>query len=140
MDSSNAASSLLVLLEEAQLEHGCVPRRYMAELAQSFGIPLSEVYGVASFYSFITTAPLGRNVIRVCKSLPCYLKHSTMIVEAIAETLGISPGQTTQDGSFSLELVNCIGACDAAPAMLINGDVHGSLTPDRIAAILQQYK
>ena len=140
MVSRNADSSLLVLLGNAQLRYGCVPHVYIAELAQSFDVPVSEVYGVASFYSFLTTKPLGRNVIRVCKSLPCYLENSTMIIESLAETLGIKPGGTTDNGKFSLELTNCIGACDVAPAMLINSDVHGNLTPDKIADILRQYK
>ena len=140
MVSCNTAGSLLVLLEEAQLRYGCVSCEYIAELAQSFDMPVSEVYGVASFYSFLTIKPLGRNVIRVCKSIPCYLENSTMIIESLAKILGIKPGGTTEDGKFSLELTNCIGACDVAPAMLINSDVHGSLTPDKIADILRQYK
>jgi NADH:ubiquinone oxidoreductase subunit E len=132
--------NMLVLLKEAQQKYGCIPAEHMTELAQSLDVPLSDVYGVATFYSFLATKPLGRNVIRVCKSLPCYMKDSLMIIESIAGALGIRPGETTADGRFSLELTNCIGACDVAPAMLINSDVHGNLTPDKIAEVLQQYK
>ena len=132
--------NLLALLKEAQQRHGCVPEEYMSELSQTLDIPLSDVYGVATFYSLLATRPLGRNVIRVCKSLPCYLKNSQMIIESIREALGIKPGETTADGRFSLELTNCIGACDVAPAMLVNSDVHGDLTPERIAGVLEQYK
>jgi NADH-quinone oxidoreductase subunit E len=101
---------------------------------------VNEVYGVASFYSFLSTKPLGRNVIRVCKSLPCYLKNSEMIIGAVAKELGIAPGETTVDRRFSFELTNCIGQCDKAPAMLIDGDVYGDLTPEKIAGILKGYK
>jgi len=132
-------ASLLVLLKEAQSKFGCVPEEFIAEVAQSLNISQSEVYGVATFYSFLSTKPLGRNVIRVCKSLPCYLKNSLMIIESVEKELGIKPGKTTPDSKFSFELTNCIGACDKAPAMLINSDVHGNLTPEKISQILKSY-
>ena len=131
---------LLVRVEEAQREAGCVSEGFILETAQSVGVPVSEVYGVTTFYSFLSVKPLGRNVIRVCKSVPCYLKHAEMIIENVQKVLGILPGETTVDGRFSLELTNCIGACDQAPAMLINDEVHGHLTADRIAEILRSYK
>ena len=134
---SKDKENLLLLLEEAQSKFGCVPEEFIAEVAQSLNISQSEVYGVATFYSFLSTKPLGRNVIRVCKSLPCYLKNSLMIIESVEKELGIKPGKTTPDSKFSFELTNCIGACDKAPAMLINSDVHGNLTPEKISQILK---
>ncbi len=131
--------NLLVLLKKAQSEFGCVPEEFIAEVAQSLSTSISEVYGVATFYSFLSRKPLGRNVIRICKSLPCFLKNSQMIIESAADELGIKPGETTPDGKFSFELTNCIGACDKAPAMLINNDVHGDLTPRKISQILKSY-
>ena len=132
--------NLLVLLKKAQRQYKYVPEECIAELAQSLNIPVSEVYGVATFYSFLSTRPLGRNIIRICQSLPCYLENSGMIIKSIVEELGIKPGETTPDGRFSFELTNCIGACDKAPAMLINDDVHGELTPGKISAILKSYQ
>jgi len=136
---SKEHDSLLVLLKKVQSELGYIPAELITDTAQSFNIPVSEVYGVATFYSFLSTKPLGRNVIRICKSLPCYIKDSRIIVESIADRLGIKPGETTADGRFSFELTNCIGACDKAPAMLINSDVHGNLTPGKISQILKKY-
>jgi len=127
------------MLEEAQDKAGCVSEASIAEVAESLDVSQSEVYGVATFYSFLSVKPLGRNVIRVCKSLPCYLKDSPMIIESIAAELSIKPGETTPDMKFSFELTNCIGACDKAPAMLINSDVHGDLTPEKISQILKTY-
>jgi NADH-quinone oxidoreductase E subunit len=132
--------NLLELLKEAQGKFGYLPENIIVELAQSLEIPTSEVYGVATFYSFLATRPQGRNVIRVCKSLPCFLKNSRMIIESVEEELGIGPGGTTPDGSFSLQLTNCIGRCDGAPAMMINNDVHGGLNPEKVALILQAYE
>ena len=131
---------LLVLLEEAQSKSGYLSEDIIAGLAESVAMSLSDVYGVATFYSFLSTKPLGRNVVRICQSLPCYLKDSRMIIESVADELGIKPGETTPDGKFSFALTNCIGACDEAPAMLINNDMHGNLTPEKIVKILKSYQ
>ncbi len=132
--------NLLVMLERAQSEFGYVPEEFIVEAAHSLNVSISEVYGVATFYSFLSTKPLGKNVIRICKSLPCYLKNSQMIIKSVEDEIGIKPGETTPDGKFSFELTNCIGACDEAPAMLINNDVHVNLTPGKISQILKSYK
>jgi NADH:ubiquinone oxidoreductase subunit E len=131
---------LLVLLEAAQDRSAHVSRQTITELAESTGLSIGEVYGVVSFYSFLSTKPKGRNVIRICKSLPCLLKNAQVIIDSIRKELGIKPGETTADGKFSFELTNCIGACDKAPAMMVNSDVHGDLTPKKIAKILKAYK
>ncbi|MFC2059901.1 NADH-quinone oxidoreductase subunit NuoE [Chloroflexota bacterium] len=134
------SDSLLVLLKKAQSKFGYVPQEYIVEVARSLNISVGEVYGLATFYSFLSTKPLGRNVIRICKSLPCFLEDSQTIIESVEKEIGIKPGETSGDGRFSLQLTNCIGACDKAPAMMINDDVHGSLTPQKIAQILETYK
>lgn len=131
---------LIVRLQEAQQKFGYLTEELMSELAESMDIPLSEVYGVATFYSFLTTKPQGKYIIRICKSVPCYLKNSEAVTIFIKQELGIKPGETTPDGRFSLQLVNCIGACDKAPAMLVNDDVHGDLTPEKIKEVLKSYK
>jgi NADH:ubiquinone oxidoreductase subunit E len=111
----------------------------MVEMANSLALSWSEVYGVATFYAFLSVVPEGQNVIRICKSLPCYMRDGRMIIETVRKELGIGLGKSTRDGKFSFELTNCIGACDRAPAMLINDDVHGNLTPERISGILRSY-
>jgi NADH:ubiquinone oxidoreductase subunit E/Pyruvate/2-oxoacid:ferredoxin oxidoreductase delta subunit len=131
---------LLNLLEERQRTDGSLSEASLSGIAGDLNLPFSEVYGVASFYAFLSTKPQGKNVIRICKSLPCYLKNAPMIMESVSQNIGIKPGQTTADGRFSFELTNCIGACDEAPAMLINDKVHGSLTPGKIADILKSYR
>jgi NADH-quinone oxidoreductase subunit E len=137
---NEAPQNLLIALKEAQSKHGYLPHDLMREIAESLDVPINDVYGVASFYSFLVTRPAGRNVIRICKSLPCYLKDSQIIIETVAREIGIGPGETTPDGRFSFELSNCIGLCDRAPAMLINNDAHVDLTPKKIKQILQKYK
>jgi NADH-quinone oxidoreductase subunit E len=131
---------LLVRLEAAQNKSDYLSPELIAELAESLGLSISEVYGVASFYSFLSVKPQGRNVIRICKSLPCLLKNSQTIIKSVQRAIGIKPGETTPDGRFSFELTNFIGACDGAPAMMVNNDVHLNLTPRKIAKILKAYK
>ncbi len=127
---------VLVQLETEQERSGYISEPFMEQLAQAAGLSLSEVYGVATFYHFLATKPQGRYVIRVCKSLPCHLKSSQFIIEAVKVKLNIAPGETTPDGKFSLQVTNCIGACDQAPAMLLNHDMHGNLTPEKIGRLL----
>jgi NADH:ubiquinone oxidoreductase subunit E len=131
---------LLLSLKRAQAERSHLSREVMTEISQRLDIPLGEVFGVASFYSFLCTRPRGRNTIMICRSVPCYLKSSEMIVETVRKELGIGLGETTSDGRFSFESTNCIGACDVAPAMLVNADVHGELTPREIARVLKSYR
>lgn len=138
--AAQARAVLLAKLKEAQLEQGHVSKEFMAATARSMQIPISEVYGVATFYSFLSTRPLGKYVIRICKSIPCYLKNAEMIIDSVSDVIGIRPGQRTPDGKFSFLMTNCIGACDMAPAMLLNDEVHGHLTPEKISEILRECK
>jgi NADH-quinone oxidoreductase subunit E len=131
--------NLLVLLKKAQEDFGYVTEEAIADIARSLDVSISDVYGVTTFYSFLSKKPLGKYVIRICQSLPCYLKDSPMIIKCIEDELGIKPGETTPDGKFSLQLTNCIGACDRAPAMLINDEVYGDLTPERISQIFKEF-
>ena len=131
---------LVVLLAKAQSKFGYLTGELLIEIAKSLDLSVSDVYGVTTFYSFLSTRPLGRNVIRVCKSLPCFLKNYQTIIESVAREIGIKPGETTPDGKFSLQFTNCIGACDKAPAMMINHYVYTDLTPSKISQILRSYK
>jgi NADH:ubiquinone oxidoreductase subunit E len=129
---------LLALLRNEQKKAGFISEQFIKQVAQEKDLSIGDVYGVATFYHFLSTSPSGRNIIRVCKSIPCYLKSSQLIIETIQAELGIAPGETTSDGLFSLQLTNCIGACDQAPAMLLNYELHGKLTPAKIAQILKE--
>ena len=132
--------NVLVLLEEAQSKFGCVPEEYITEVAQSLNISKSEVYGVATFYSFLSSKPLGRNVIRICKSLPCYLKNSQMIIKSMEDAIGIKPGETDPDAKFSLETGNCLGCCNLGPEIIVDGKHHGRLTPSKVKDVLKNYE
>lgn len=136
---SKGRKSLLGMIKGEQETSGFVSEAAICGMAESLSLPVSDVYGVATFYSFVSTSALGKHVIRICKSVPCHLQDAEMIIKAIEETLSISPGETTSDGRFTFELTNCIGACDQAPAMLVDDEVYGHLTPEKISEILRSY-
>jgi NADH-quinone oxidoreductase subunit E len=131
--------ALLAMIKEEQATSGYLSKDAMARLSGALGVTLGDVYGVTTFYSFLSTWPLGRHVIRICKSVPCCMKDAERLIEWFGKELGIGPGETTPDGRFTLTLTNCIGACDQAPAMLIGDEMYGQLTPDRISAILKSF-
>jgi NADH-quinone oxidoreductase subunit E len=132
-------NELLNRIKEEQAKNGSVSEEAMMEIAQALQLPIGDVYGVTTFYSFLSTQPLGRHVVRICKSVPCLLQDGETMAEVIEKELGIGPGETTADGRFTFELTNCIGACDQAPAMLVDDEVYGDLTPDKIRGILQSF-
>jgi NADH:ubiquinone oxidoreductase subunit E len=101
---------LLQLLQAEHERNGYISEVFIEQTAKALGLSTSDVYGVATFYHLLSIKPLGRNVIRVCKCIPCYLKSSQLVVETIHKELGILPGETTSDGKYSLQLTNCIGA------------------------------
>jgi NADH:ubiquinone oxidoreductase subunit E len=131
------AGRLLESLKQVQQDQGWLPRQAMEDLAREMDLSLGQVYGVATFYSFLSPAPLGRHVIRVCHSLPCLLGEADLVLQTLEEKWSLLPGDTTDDGRFSLALTSCIGACDQAPAMLVDNQVYGNLTPNRIDEILR---
>lgn len=132
--------SLVAILKEVQDERLYLSEDVMMDIASGLGISPGKVYEVATFYSFLSTEPLGENTIRICQSTPCFLKNCETIVRAVEKELGISVGESTDDGKFSLQLANCIGACDVAPAMMINKKTYGKLTIDKVARILSEHK
>lgn len=127
------------ILQAAQEQFGYLPRVVLERIACRMKIPVSRLFGLATFYAQFKLQPRGRNIIRVCKGTACHIQGGQKIGERIQEILGIEVGQTTPDLCFTLEEVACIGACALAPVMMINDEPHGRLTPDRIKGILEQY-
>jgi len=131
--------SLLPILHEVMDQLYYVSEESMINIAKELNISAADVYGTASFYSFIDTNVQGKHVIRVCRTIICDMKRKEDIVDAITELLGIKPGETTHDGKFSLHYTNCIGACHQGPAMLINDEPYTELTPEKVKNILVSY-
>ena len=128
------------VLQAAQEIFGYLPEEVQIMIAEGLDIPLSEVYGVVSFYAQFALNPKGTYQISVCLGTACYVKGAGDILQGVEKKLGITSGGITPDGKFSLDACRCIGACGLAPVMMINDDVYGRLTPDQVAGILDSYQ
>lgn len=131
--------ALVPLLHEAQEIFGYLPEEVQRRVADGLGLPLSEVYGVATFYSLFSLKPRGKHKIGICLGTACYVRGAGAILAELEKELAIKVNDTTADGKFTLEITRCIGACGLAPVMTVDEDVFGRLTPDRIKEILARY-
>lgn len=133
-------SNLIALLQDVQEVYGYLPEGALQEVADFIGMPLSRVYGVATFYNQFRLTPLGENVIRVCRGTACHVNNSANILFALETALNIKAGQTTRDKKFTLETVACIGACSIAPVITVNDDYHGRISVKDVPNIIKKYK
>ncbi|MDP6419494.1 MAG: NADH-quinone oxidoreductase subunit NuoE [Candidatus Krumholzibacteria bacterium] len=134
----NPDSALLPALHLLQGEEGWISPETMEEIAKLFGMSPARVEGVVTFYSMYFTRPMGKHVIQLCRTLSCDLMGAFSIREAIAGKIGIAPGETSEDGRFSLVEVECLGACGTAPAMMIGDDLYENLDADKVNEILDR--
>jgi len=131
---------LIMVLHKAQEIFGFLPREVQEFIAGKMGVSLAKVYGVVTFYSFFTMTPKEKYPISICLGTACYVRGADLIVEEFSKKLGIQPGQTTEDGKFSLDTLRCVGACGLAPVVIVSGKVYGRVTPDMVDGILANYK
>ena len=132
--------ALMPVMQRAQNIFGCVSLDVQKLIAEKLGVTLSEVYGVATFYSQFKLKPAGKYTISVCLGTACYVKRSQKVLDRLSEELNIPVGDTTDDGLFTLQATRCLGACGLAPVMTVNDEVYGGLTPDDIPGILEKYR
>ena len=135
----NTPGCLMQILQEAQNTYGYLPIEVQETIAEQLDIPLTEVYGVATFYSQFTLKPRGKYTIGICLGTACYIKGSQQIIDKITSELGIGVGETTEDGKFTIEATRCVGACGLAPVMMVNDDVYGRLVVKDVKDILAKY-
>ena len=130
----------LAIMQDIQREFNYISRDALELISGYLAIPLSKLYGMATFYRALSLEPKGKHIIKICDGTACHIRSSQAILAEIEKLLEISPGEMTKDGLFSLETVNCVGACALAPVMVIDGDYHGKMSPKDIAGIVEQYK
>ena len=128
--------SLITVLQKAQDIYGYLPRDVIYHVADKLGTTPAEVMGVATFYTQFRLKPVGKYLIMLCQGTACHVNGSERIESAVCKRLGISDGDTTEDGMFSLKNVACLGCCSLSPVMMINGETYGSLTPEKAVAII----
>jgi len=131
---------LIPALQKAQEQDGYISGETIREIHREFGIPLSNIYGVATFYSQFRLHPVGKHIIRVCHGTACHVSGANAITKGLEDELKIGNGETTADRQFTLETVSCLGCCSLAPVIMINNITHGNLKPGDLRKILRQYR
>ena len=139
-DFNNDKENLIMIIQAIQRRYNYLPEPALKYLATSIGVPLSQIYGVATFYSTFSLKPRGRNIISICLGTACHVRGGERVRERIEESLAIKDGETTADMRFTLEAVRCIGCCSLGPVVKINEDMHGNLSSDQVPEIIDQYE
>ena len=136
----NEPGCLMPVMQRAQDIFGYLPEDVQNIIAKGLDIPVSDVYGVATFYAQFNLEPKGKYIISVCLGTACYVKGAQLVLDELEKVLGVPAGSTTPDGLFTLNATRCLGACGLAPVIMVNDDVYGRLTPDQIPAIIEKYR
>ena len=131
---------LMPVMQKAQELFGYLPVEVQEYIAKALDIPMTDIYGVATFYSQFTLKPKGKNTVGVCMGTACYVKGSQAILDALSKELNLKPGDTSDDFNFTFEATRCLGACGLAPVIMINDDVYGRLVSSDIKGIVNKYR
>lgn len=133
-------SWLVSILQDVQAEFHYLPEDALVAVSHGLEIPLTRVYSVATFFKAFSLTPRGRHLINVCLGTACHVRGAVRILEKIERDLGLKPGETTKDMQFSLESVNCVGACALGPIVIVDGEYHGQMSTDKVNGLLAEYE
>ena len=140
LDSHQRDKGMLVaILQDIQAEHNYLPREALEEVGRGLGVPLSQIYSVATFFKALSLEPRGRHLINVCLGTACHVRGAVKVLEAMERELAIGSGETTKDLRFTLETVNCVGACALGPVVIVDGEYHGQMKTEKAKDILADY-
>jgi NADH:ubiquinone oxidoreductase subunit E len=131
-------TDIVAELSDINRRLGYIPRSEVEQLAKQLRLPPAQVFGAATFYSLLSTKPRGKHIVRFCQDAPCHVAGGRAIHDAIRTTLGLQPGQTSDDGQWTFELTSCIGVCGVGPVVMVDDDVYGNVTPERVVEILHE--
>ena len=129
----------LAIMQDIQKEYKYIPREALSILSIHVDTPLSKLYSMATFYKALSLTPKGENIVTVCDGTACHIRSSAVLIGQLQKALNIKPGETTKDGKFSLQTVNCLGSCAIAPVMMVNDKYYGKVTPKMLRDILKEY-
>jgi NADH:ubiquinone oxidoreductase subunit E len=127
---------LIEVLQDVQESFGYIPEDAMRSVSKNLGVPLMEVYRVANFYKTFSLKPRGKNIITICMGTACHVRSAHLLLDQVLGQLGLVPGATTEDGQFTVERVNCLGACALGPVVVHNGDYHHHMTPNKLRKLI----
>jgi len=129
---------IVALLQDVQAAEGHLPRPALERIAQDLGLPLSQLYGLATFYKAFSLHPKGKHTVTCCLGTACHVRGGHQVVARIQRELGVKPGETTPDLKFTLETVNCLGACALGPLVVVDGKYHGRMTSAKVSRLVEQ--
>ena len=132
-----SSETLLSVLQDIQAKYGYLPEEKLIETAETLDMPLIDVYGVATFYKSFSLTPKGRHQVKVCLGTACHVRGANRVIREMERKLGIVPGETSEDGEFSLETVMCLGCCAIGPVVVVDGKYYGQMTPAKVESILR---
>ncbi len=133
-------SALIGILQDIQTEYNYLPKESLLRVRESLKIPLTQIYGIASFYKSFNLKPRGKHIVSVCLGTACHVRGAVRILEEIERDLAIKSGQTTKDSMFTLETVNCLGACALGPLIVVDGQYYGKMTSGKVEKVLRNYR
>lgn len=140
LDSHRRDKGMLVaILQDIQAEYHYLPREALEQVSQGLCVPLSQVYSVATFFKALSLEPRGRHLINVCLGTACHVRGAVRVLEAMERELAIKAGETTSDLNFTLETVNCVGACALGPVVIVDGEYHGQMRSEKVKEVLANY-
>jgi NADH-quinone oxidoreductase subunit E len=140
IENRNLPGATMVVLNELQNQIGYISKPMQAYVAQKLRVPMSEINGVVTFYSFFTTTPRGKHTAKFCMGTACYVGGAPALLEKTRQLLGVNPGETTLDGSITVEVCRCLGACSQAPTLVIDKDMYGRMHPNKLAQVVNKYQ
>ena len=133
-------NELIGILQEIQKQYNYLPKEALTHIAERLDIPLSQAYGLATFYKAFSLKPRGKYLISLCMGTACHVRGAEKTLEELQRALNIKPGETTPDSQFTLETVNCLGACALGPLMVVNKEYYGRMSPRKVKSVLKKYR
>lgn len=140
INKRHQSGSLIGLLQSAQDSYGYIPEKVIEYISELVKIPAADIYGVITFYSQFRLKPLGKNIIRICEGTACHVNSAKTVLQVLQDELGVTVGETSDDGNFTLLSVACLGCCSLAPVMMVNDETFGNLTTDKIKKTLKNFR
>ena len=134
------AGMLVAILQDVQAEYNYLPKEALEKVSKGLEVPLSQVYSVASFFKAFSLKPRGRHLINVCLGTACHVRGAVRVLDEIERELGVKSGETTEDLKYTLETVNCVGACALGPIVVVDGSYSGQMTASKVKPLLESYK
>ncbi len=137
---SGDETAVLAILQDVQAEYNYLPREAMKRIAEKMNLPLTKVSSLATFFHAFSLVPRGKNIVTVCMGTACHVRGAPRVLAEIERELGVPGGQTTPDGQFTIETVNCVGACALGPLVIVNGNYHGNINTSDVVEMLDEYR